>query len=69
MKKLMKLVGLKNFKNVVIDLFEFALKIEQLDPEVKQANPIMFNYCFVGNGVSSSITEFKQIRSRVKKKF
>ena len=58
----MKLVGLKKFKNDVIDLFEFALKIEQLDPEVKQANPIMFNYCFIGNGVSSLLTRIKHFR-------
>jgi hypothetical protein len=54
MDKLLKLTGLKKVKNATIDLFKSAIAFNKLTPEARQANPMSFNYCFLGNAVRTS---------------
>jgi hypothetical protein len=52
MEKLLKLIGLKKVKNSTIDLFRSAIAFSKLSLEARQANPMSFNYCFLGNAVT-----------------
>jgi hypothetical protein len=51
MDDLLKMTGLKKVKNATIDLFKSALAFNRMSPELKKANPMSFNYCFMGNAV------------------
>jgi hypothetical protein len=54
MESLLKMTGLKKVKNSTIDLFKSALAFNKLSQEAKKANPMSFNYCFLGNAVRRS---------------
>jgi hypothetical protein len=59
MDDLLKLTGLKKVKIATIDLFKAALAFNRMSPELKKANPMSFNYCFLGNAVRIYIFEIQ----------
>jgi hypothetical protein len=62
MEKLLKLIGLKKVKNFTIDLFRSAIAFSKLSLKAQEANPMSFNYCFLGNPVTFLYFFLKDVR-------
>ncbi|KDO17506.1 hypothetical protein SPRG_17086 [Saprolegnia parasitica CBS 223.65] len=56
MDALLDLVGIPKVKQFAIGLFQTSAALAKMTPDVRQKNPISFNYCFVGNAGTGKTT-------------